>query len=136
MAVPLSVDTPPKPIAVRNVKNVVLGDTLFKTWYPSFYPKELVGREVDRLYVCQWCFKYSKEPMPFLAHVVCLYPAPDWLLPILTHTKKLCQVREEPSPGRLIYSKDQCSIYEVDGEEHKASILSSSLIQVAILMYL
>ena len=74
MAVPLSIDTPPKPIAVRNVKNVVLGDTLFKTWYPSFYPEELVGREVDRLFVCQWCFKYSKDRILFLAHAVCLTP--------------------------------------------------------------
>ncbi|KAI9873801.1 MAG: hypothetical protein M1830_010591, partial [Pleopsidium flavum] len=34
----------------RNVQNVVLGDILFKTWYPSFYPEELVGRETERLY--------------------------------------------------------------------------------------
>lgn len=60
----------PKAIADRNVHNVVLGDILFKTWYPSFYPEELVGRDLERLYVCQWCFKYSKELMPYLAHVV------------------------------------------------------------------
>ena len=59
-----------KPTAVRNVLNVVLGDILFKAWYPSFYSEELVGREVERLFVCQWCFKYSKEILPFLAHVV------------------------------------------------------------------
>ncbi len=57
-------------IASRNVQNVVLGDILFKTWYPSFYPEELVGRETERLYVCRWCFKYSRELMPYLAHVV------------------------------------------------------------------
>ena len=56
--------------AARNVLNVVLGDILFKTWYPSFYPEELVGREIERLYVCQWCFKYTKEGPPFGAHVV------------------------------------------------------------------
>ena len=68
--------TLPKAIGDLNVQHVVLGDILFKTWYPSFYPEELVGRELERLYVCQECFKYSKELMPFLAHVVrtsCLY---------------------------------------------------------------
>lgn len=53
-----------------NVRNVVLGDILFKTWYPSFYPEELVSREVDRLHVCQWCFKYTMELMPYVAHIV------------------------------------------------------------------
>jgi hypothetical protein len=62
--------TASKAKADRNVHHVVLGDILFQTWYPSFYPDELVGRELDRLYVCQWCFKYSKDLMPFLAHVV------------------------------------------------------------------
>ncbi|KAL9613766.1 MAG: hypothetical protein Q9167_001711 [Letrouitia subvulpina] len=34
-----------------NVKHVILGDILFETWYPSFYPEELVGRELERLYL-------------------------------------------------------------------------------------
>lgn len=53
-----------------NVLNVVLGNLLIKPWYPSFYPEDLVGKVVDRLYVCQACFRYSKELMPFLAHMV------------------------------------------------------------------
>jgi len=57
-----------------NVRNVVLGDILFKTWYPSFYPEELVGREAERLHVCQWCFKYTKELIPYLAHIVRTIP--------------------------------------------------------------
>lgn len=59
-----------KPSAEPNVLNVVLGNLLIKPWYPSFYPEDLVGRKVDRLYVCQWCFRYSKELMPYLAHMV------------------------------------------------------------------
>lgn len=60
-----------RPAAMEpNVLNVVLGDLLVKPWYPSFYPEELVGRRVERLYVCQWCFKYSKELIPFLGHTV------------------------------------------------------------------
>lgn len=62
--------TPPRAVRDLNVKHVVLGDVLFKTWYPSFYPEELVSRDLDRLHVCDGCFKYSKELMPFLAHVV------------------------------------------------------------------
>ena len=69
-SLPSIMPTAPKAIADRNVQNVVLGDIFFKTWYPSFYPEELVGRDADRLYVCRWCFKYSKEVMPFSAHVV------------------------------------------------------------------
>ena len=55
-----------------NVHNVVLGDVQFKTWYPSYYPEELVDREVGRLYVCQWCFRYSRDPVQYLAHRVCV----------------------------------------------------------------
>ena len=59
-----------KPPAGPNVLEVVFGSLLIKPWYPSFYPEELVGRRVERLYVCQWCFKYSKELMGFLGHLV------------------------------------------------------------------
>ena len=58
-----------KPVDL-NIRKVVLGDVLFDPWYPSFYPEELVGREVDRLNVCQWCFKYSKDLVTYLAHIV------------------------------------------------------------------
>lgn len=54
----------------RNVREVVLGDLPIKAWYPSFYPEELVGRTVDLLYVCPWCFKYTKESAAFLGHTV------------------------------------------------------------------
>lgn len=62
--------TPQKPSVTPNVLEVVFGSLLIKPWYPSFYPEELVGRKVERLYVCQWCFKYSKELMGFLGHLV------------------------------------------------------------------
>ena len=68
---PSAVKTPQKPSATPNVLEVVFGSLLIKPWYPSFYPEELVGRKVERLYVCQWCFKYSKELMGYLGHLVC-----------------------------------------------------------------
>lgn len=78
LASPLATQRNKEKPADLNVHNVVLGDILFKTWYPSFYPEELVGRELERLFVCQWCFKYSKDLMPYLAHTVRAYYS--WLI--------------------------------------------------------
>jgi hypothetical protein len=54
--------------AQRNVKEVILTDLRIEAWYPSFYPEDLVGRAVDRLYVCTWCFRYSTQLVQFLEH--------------------------------------------------------------------
>lgn len=62
--------SPNKPPPGPNVLEVVFGSLRIKSWYPSFYPEELVGRRIDRLNVCQWCFKYTKEPQSFLGHLV------------------------------------------------------------------
>ncbi|KAL9099732.1 MAG: hypothetical protein Q9163_004810 [Psora crenata] len=92
-----------------NIHQVVLGDILFRTWYPSFYPEGLVGKEVDTLYICQWCFKYSTDVSHFLTHV------------------RLCPHNVNGPPGRLIYLQDQHSIYRVDGEEHQLFAQNLSL---------
>ncbi|KAL1310858.1 hypothetical protein AAFC00_001090 [Neodothiora populina] len=97
--------TPKEP----NVLTVVLGNLLIKPWYPSFYPEDLVGKRVDRLYVCDTCFRYSKELMPYLAHI------------------KVCPQKEQPSRGSLIYATHDHSIYEIDGEEHKLYCQNLSL---------
>lgn len=34
--------------------------------------------------------------------------------------QNMCRARSEGSPGALIYRKSSYSIYEVDGDEHKA----------------
>jgi hypothetical protein len=52
----------------RNVREVILTNLRVETWFPSFYPEELVGRAVDRLLVCKWCFKYSTKVVPFVEH--------------------------------------------------------------------
>jgi hypothetical protein len=67
-----ALETSQKPSVTPNVLEVVFGSLLIKPWYPSFYPEQIVGRKVERLYVCQWCFKYSKELLAFLGHLVCL----------------------------------------------------------------
>lgn len=69
---PPALKSPQKPSAEPNVLEVVFGSLLIKPWYPSFYPDELVGRKIERLYVCQWCFKYSNKLNPFLGHLVSL----------------------------------------------------------------
>ncbi|KFX97057.1 hypothetical protein V495_03461 [Pseudogymnoascus sp. VKM F-4514 (FW-929)] len=99
------------PTLERNVDNVVLGDILFRAWYPSRHVKEIVGREVveekemlERLYVCKHCFKYSKELMGWVGH------------------GKACERRRGGAapmvPGRKIYSHGDSgwSVWEVDGE--------------------
>ncbi|KAI4152051.1 MAG: hypothetical protein L6R39_001915 [Caloplaca ligustica] len=43
--------TPSPKHANLNVQHVVLGDLLFRTWYPSYYPEEIAGRDIDRLYL-------------------------------------------------------------------------------------
>jgi hypothetical protein len=63
--------TPQKPSVTPNVLEVVFGSLLIQPWYPSFYPEQIVGRKVERLHVCQWCFKYSMDLMGFLRHLVC-----------------------------------------------------------------
>lgn len=65
-----STAAPAAAAATRNVLSVVLGDTLFKTWYPSFYPEDIVGRETERLCVCKWCFKYTPDSALLAAHAV------------------------------------------------------------------
>lgn len=113
----------------RNIDNVVLGDILFKTWYPSFYPDELVGRErAERLYVCRWCFRYSKELMPYLGHVVCRRQwegLGNWDSKLIPHvcSQRVCKLRESLPLGRMIWAKGCYSVWEVDGEEHKVRMI-------------
>lgn len=86
----------------RNVKTVAFGDLLIKTWYRSSYPEELVGKgTVDKLYVCKWCFKYTVELTSFRAH------------------ERSCGTKGGAPPGRIIYSRDNYAIYEVDGEDEQ-----------------
>ncbi|KAF2258105.1 hypothetical protein CC78DRAFT_479640 [Lojkania enalia] len=97
-----------KPSADPNVLEVVFGSLLIKPWYPSFYPEELVGRTVQRLYVCHLCFKYGKELMGFLGHL------------------KVCERRGGDSgvdstvPANCVYKSGGYSLWEIDGEENKA----------------
>lgn len=104
--------------------NVVLGDILFRAWYPSRHVKEIVGREVveekemlERLYVCKHCFKYSKELMGWVGH------------------GKACERRRGGAapmvPGRKIYSHGNSgwSVWEVDGEVDSVGAPDTTVLQ-------
>lgn len=85
---------------------------MFRAWYPSYHVKEIIGKEVvenkremlERLYVCNHCFKYSKELMSFWGHL------------------RSCDRRfggtQAMVPGREIYTHPpgDWSVWEVDGE--------------------
>lgn len=175
-----------KPTGVdRNIDKVALGDLMFKTWYPSYYGKEILGDlsagpssnratttglsgvaptasdgtggkashtnpkkdkekehkepQLDRLYVCPSCFKYSKEIVAWLGHVrACerrgtipgrkIYVHPQGRRKVL-----IPQVAKGPAPKRrradsgvryveeTIQDEGEWSIWEVDGEKEGVS---------------
>lgn len=84
----------------RNIQHVVLGDLLFKPWYQSIYPEDLVAKDAERLYVCGWCFRYSCDSHAFAKH------------------RRECAHRMIP-PGTKVYGHGGYEVWEVDGEEHK-----------------
>jgi hypothetical protein len=109
----------------RNIDNVVFGDVMFKSWYPSWYPKEIIGEKaltgdgkgivVQTLYVCKRCFAYSKV-------------AEDWV--------RHLRVCEKGVPGKSVYvhgaGQGVWSVWEVDGGVDTVSTLLISLILVHI----
>lgn len=87
---------------------MVFGDVLFKSWYPSWYPKEIIGEKalagdnkgivVQTLYVCKRCFAYSKVVEDWVSH---------------------CNLCEKEVPGQQVYvhgaGQGVWSVWEVDG---------------------
>jgi len=135
-SLPSTTDALASPIAVQrngekpadlNIRSIVLGDISFKTWYPSFYPEEIVGREVDRLYVCQWCFKYSKDVVPYLAHRVCQSRSASSNQRLTECTQRQCPYKDALPPGSQIYVQDVHAIHEIDGEDHQLFAQNLSL---------
>jgi hypothetical protein len=54
-----------------NINEVVLGGWWVKPWFHSMYPEEVIGKKCERLYVCQWCFKYTKDAVQeYIRHMV------------------------------------------------------------------
>jgi hypothetical protein len=54
-----------------NVEEVVLGDRLVRPSFGSLYREEIVGSgTIQRLYVCEGCFKYTKDAVAYIGHRV------------------------------------------------------------------
>lgn len=54
-----------------NVLNAILGDRIITPYYPSLYREEFIGTEtLERLWVCEKCFKYGVDGGKVWAHRV------------------------------------------------------------------
>jgi hypothetical protein len=112
------------PLAARNVDRavdrVVLGTLEFPAWYPSPYPPALLGQErppallgeragrmLARLWLCEGCFAYTREPGQARAH------------------RATCALRPAAGkiPGQRVYQHPSggWSVWEVDGEAERVS---------------
>ncbi|KFY26971.1 hypothetical protein V491_01100 [Pseudogymnoascus sp. VKM F-3775] len=98
------------PTLERNVDNVVLGDILFRAWYPSRHVKEIVGREVveekemlERLYLyCQNLCLFAKL---FLDNKSVFFDVTGFIYLLLVHTNPM--TGEEQVIG--FFSKEKMS---------------------------
>lgn len=82
---------------VKNVERIYMGKWELEAWYFSPYPEEYAKQE--RLFVCEFCLKYMKKRKTMLRH------------------SGECPCRRPP--GMEIYRKNNISVFEVDGKEHR-----------------
>ncbi len=82
---------------VKNIQKVEVGWYEMGTWYFSPYPDDYSN--VDKLYICEFCLKYMRDPG------------------ILARHKGTCSTRHPP--GEEIYHSDNVSVFEVDGKKNK-----------------
>lgn len=108
----------------RNIDNVVFGDKLFAAWYPSEgFAKEIVGRDVaecrqmlERLYVCKYCFKYSKEIVASIRHTKTCERRPDGDEPMVPG-RRIYEHFGADESGTKLDDEDGWDVWEVDGED-------------------
>lgn len=82
---------------VKNIRSIEIGKYEIDTWYFSPYPDEYCSEE--KLYICEFCLKYMKKKRTIDRH------------------KEQCEMRSPP--GKMIYSKDNLAMFEVDGKDYK-----------------
>lgn len=120
----------------RNIDKVVLGNFCFRTWYPSYYGKEVLGDGaapvLERLYVCPSCFKYARELVAWRGHVrLCERLARVPGRKIYVHPRgrrtTLVAPRRRRGDGGVRYVEEvvedegEWSIWEVDGDKDGVS---------------
>ncbi|XP_036408511.1 histone acetyltransferase KAT8 [Megalops cyprinoides] len=82
---------------VKYVDKIQIGNFEIDAWYFSPFPEDY-GKQ-PKLWICEYCLKYMKYEKTFRYH--------------LTH----CQWKQPP--GKEIYRRNNISVYEVDGRDHK-----------------
>ena len=110
----------------RNIDSVLFGDILFKAWYPSWYPKEVLGEKglegkgavVKRLYVCERCFGYTKVCGEFVRHVRggCGREIPGRKVYVHGGYKEVEHVDDEGTNAVNGQNKGGWEVWEVDGD--------------------
>lgn len=140
----------------------MFGSVNFRAWYPSYYGKDVLGDTpsktgakddhrgpakvgggkkekepiLERLFVCPYCFKYSKDEPLWLQHLLLcekkacvpghqIYTHPKARNPT-GHTKKHVKVKGEAGPGAgddeaSVKNEGEWSVWEVDGEKEAVS---------------
>uniref|UniRef100_A0A8C9WBK7 Histone acetyltransferase n=1 Tax=Scleropages formosus TaxID=113540 RepID=A0A8C9WBK7_SCLFO len=82
---------------VKYVDKIQIGRFEIDAWYFSPFPEDY-GKQ-PKLWICEYCLKYMKYEKTFRYHL------------------SQCQCRQPP--GKEIYRKNNISVYEVDGRDHK-----------------
>jgi len=57
----------------KDISAVVLGTQLMEAWYASSYTKKMIGdacAKGGKLYVCEYCFKYTPDISRMMGHKV------------------------------------------------------------------
>ncbi|KAG9294851.1 hypothetical protein G9A89_008543 [Geosiphon pyriformis] len=101
-----------EPHLVKYINEIVLGDFVVKTQYPSPYPEEYA--KAQKLYVCERCLKYMKSGGVYGRHITTCRKSP---------------------PGPRIYkglgkSKETIYIYAVDGAAGSEEKLYAQLLSL------
>ena len=82
---------------VKFIDRVQLGKYEIDSWYFSPFPDEY-GRQ-PKLWICEYCLKYMRLEKTYRYHgAICTKTGP---------------------PGTEIYQKDNLSVFEIDGKQHK-----------------
>ncbi|EMP24965.1 Putative histone acetyltransferase MYST1 [Chelonia mydas] len=82
---------------VKYVDKIHIGHYEIDAWYFSPFPEDY-GKQ-PKLWICEYCLKYMKFEKSYRYHL------------------GQCQWRQPP--GKEIYRKNNISVYEVDGKDHK-----------------
>uniref|UniRef100_A0A8C1H9N2 Histone acetyltransferase n=1 Tax=Cyprinus carpio carpio TaxID=630221 RepID=A0A8C1H9N2_CYPCA len=89
---------------VKYVDKIQIGNFEIDAWYFSPFPEDY-GKQ-PKLWICEYCLKYMKYEKTFRYHLV----SPHYGF-------SQCQWRQPP--GKEIYRRNNISVYEVDGKDHK-----------------